>query len=81
MIHTVKGFSIVDEAEVEGFMDSLAFSMIQQMLAVWPLVPLPFLNPAWTSRSSWFTLMLKPKMQGFKHDFTSMGDECNCPMV
>ena len=29
--------------------------MIQQMLAIWSLVPLPFLNPAWTSRSSWFT--------------------------
>ena len=26
-----------------------AFSMIQQMLAIWSLVPLPFLNPAWTS--------------------------------
>ena len=29
--------------------------MIQQMLAIWPLVPLPFLKPAWTSGSSWFT--------------------------
>ena len=25
------------------------------MLAVWSLVPLPFLKPAWTSGSSWFT--------------------------
>ena len=31
------------------FWNSLAFSMIQRMLAVWSLVPLPFLNPAWTS--------------------------------
>ena len=29
--------------------------MIQGTLAVWSLVPLPFLNPAWTSGSSWFT--------------------------
>ena len=29
--------------------------MIQQMLAIWSLVPLPFLNPAWTSGSSQFT--------------------------
>ena len=29
--------------------------MIQWMLAIWSLVPLPFLNPAWTSGSSWFT--------------------------
>ena len=36
------------------FWNSLAFLMIQQMLANWSLVPLPFLNPAWTSGSSWF---------------------------
>ena len=29
--------------------------MIQWMLAVLPLVPLPSLKPAWTSGSSWFT--------------------------
>ena len=28
--------------------------MIQQMLAIWSLVPLPFLKPAWTSGSSRF---------------------------
>ena len=37
------------------FWNSLAFSMIWQMLAIWSLVPLPFLKPAWTSGSSWFT--------------------------
>ena len=28
--------------------------MIQQVLAIWSLVPLPFLNSAWTFGSSWF---------------------------
>ena len=37
------------------FWNSLAFSMIQRMLAIWSLVPLPFLKPAWTSGSSRFT--------------------------
>ena len=41
-------------SEVNIFWNSLAFSMIQRMLAIWSLVPLPFLNPAWTSESSWF---------------------------
>ena len=36
------------------FWNSLAFSMIQKMLAIWSLVPLPFLKPAETSGSSWF---------------------------
>ena len=37
------------------FWNSVAFSMIQRMLAILSLVPLAFLNPAWTSRCSWFT--------------------------
>ena len=36
------------------FWNSLAFSMIQQMLAIWSLVPLPFLNPDCTSGSFCF---------------------------
>ena len=54
VIHTVKGFGIVNKAEKMFFWNSLAFSMIQQMLAIWSLVPLPFLNLAWTCGSSWF---------------------------
>ena len=55
VIHTVKGFSIVNKAEVDVFLEFSWFSMIQQMLAIWLLLPLPFLNPAWTSGSSQFT--------------------------
>ena len=53
MIHTVKGFGIVNKAEM-FFWNSLAFSMIQRMLSIWFLVPLPFLNPAWIPGLSWF---------------------------
>ena len=53
VIQTVKGFGIVNKSET-FFWNSLAFLMIQWMLATWSLVPLPFLKPAWTSRSSWF---------------------------
>ena len=58
VIHTVKGFGIVNKAEIDVFLElhcffvfSLAFLMIQRMLAIWSLVPLPFLKPAWTSVS------------------------------
>ena len=44
VIHTIKGFCIVNETEVDVFWNSLAFSMIQQMLAIWSLVP-PFSLP------------------------------------
>ena len=37
------------------FWNAHAFLMIQWMLAIWSLCPLPFGNPAWTSGISWFT--------------------------
>ena len=46
VIHIVKGFSVLNEAELGVLWKSLAFSMIQRMLAIWSLVPLPFLKPA-----------------------------------
>jgi len=55
-IHTVKGFGLVSKAEIDVFSGTLfLFLMIQRILAIWCLVPLPFLNLAWTSGSSRFT--------------------------
>ena len=78
---TVKGFSIVNEAEVDAFFKkiySLAFSMIQQMLTIWSLVPLPFLNPAWTSGSSRFT---SSSLEIFEDYFASTWNGCNSVVV
>ena len=52
-IHTVKGFSVVSEAEVDVFLEFFCF-FYDPMLVIWSLVLLPFLNPAWTSGSSQF---------------------------
>ena len=49
-----KDFSIVNEAEVNGFLEFSCFSDDPWMLAIWSLRPLHFLNPDWTSRSYWF---------------------------
>ena len=62
------------------FWNFLVFLKIQQMLAIWSLLPKPFLNSAWTSESS-FQLLLKPGLKNFEHYFTSMWDECNCVVV
>ena len=55
VIHTVKGFGVVNKAEVDVFLKFSCFFNDKRVLAIWSLVPLPFLNPAWTSGSSWFT--------------------------
>ena len=63
------------------FYNPLAFSMIQQMSAVWSLVPLPFLNPACISENSQFTQLLKFSLENFEHYFASMWDACNYVVV
>ena len=82
LIYTVKGFGIVNKAAVDVFLELSCFSMIQWMLAVWCLVPLPFLKPAWRSgRKFMVHVLLKPGLENFEHYFTSMWDECNCVVV
>ena len=46
VIHIVKGFGIVNKAEIDVFLElSSFFLIIQWMLAICYLVPLPFLKP------------------------------------
>ena len=56
MIHTVKGFGIVNKAEVDFFFPAilLIFLWSNGLLAIWSLVPLPFLNRTWSSGISQF---------------------------
>ena len=55
VIHTIKGFGIINKVEVDTFLVFSYFFNDPTDLAIWSLVPLPFLSPAWTSGSSWFT--------------------------
>ena len=79
VIHTVKGFSVVNEAEVDVFLELSCFFYDPTDVDNLSLVPLPFLNTVWTSGSSQFTL--KPHLEIFEHYFTSIWDECNCVVV
>ena len=45
-------------------------------MAIWSLVPLPFLKPAWTSGSSWFIYCWSLNWRIL--NITSIWDECNC---
>ena len=52
VIHIVKGFSIVNKAEVDVFLELSCFFNDPMDVAIWSLVLLSSLNPAWTSGSS-----------------------------
>ena len=51
----VKGFSIVNEAEIDVFLEFLCSFYGTTDVGIWSLVLLPFLNPTCTSGSSWST--------------------------
>ena len=72
VIHTVKGFSVVSEAEVDVFLEFLCF--FYDPTAVGSLI---FSSSA-LSKSSlnmWkfsVHILLKPNLKGFKHDLASI---------
>ena len=81
VIHTVKGFGIVNKAEIDVFLE---FScLFHDPVDVDNLISCS----AAFSKSSlniWkFTVhvLLKPGLENFEHYFTSMWDECNCVVV
>ena len=81
MIHTVKGFSVVNEAEVDV---SLEFScLLYDPMNIGSLISgsSAFFKPYLDSWKFLVHIMLKPSMQNFKYDFTNMGDERNCLMA
>ena len=82
VIHTVKGFSIVNEAEVYVFLEFSWFFYIQHRI-IGNLI-------SDSSAFSKFSLniwkfsvhiLLKPSLENFEHYFASMWDECNSAVV
>ena len=81
VVHTVKGFGIVNKAEVDIFLELFCF--FDYPTDVGNLISGSF---AFSKRSLniWkFTIhvLLMPGLENFEHYFTSMWDECNCVVV
>ena len=81
VIRTVKGLSIVDETEVDGFLEFLCFLCDPKNVGNFISGSSVFPKPSLDVWKFLFHVMLRPSMQDFKHDLTSMGNECNRPMV
>ena len=81
VIHTVKGFDIVNKAEIDGFLELYCF--FDNSVNVGNLIS----GCSAFSKSSlniWkFTVhvLLKSGLEDFEHYFTSMWNECNCAIV
>ena len=81
VIHTVKGFSVVSEAEVDVSLELPCLFYDPKMLAIWSLVPLPFLNPACTPGSSQFMYCWSVAWRILSIILAGMWNECNRAVV
>ena len=81
VIHIVKGFCVVNKAEIDVFLELSCFSDnpvdVDNLISVYSAF-------SKTSLKIWnFTVhvLLKPGLENFEHYFTSMWDKCNCVVV
>ena len=77
VIHRVKGFSIVN---LYWLWNSLAFSTIQQVLAIWFLVLYLFKTSLYIWNLSVHRLQ-EPSLKDFEHNIASIWNEGNCMVV
>ena len=80
VIHTVKGFGIVNKAEVDIFLELLLFWWYNRC---WQF-DLCFLYLFKIQLNIWkpmVHILLKPGLENFEYYFTGMWDECNCVVV
>ena len=82
VIHTVKGFNVVNEAEVDVFFLKFPYFLYDPM-NVWYLIS----GSSAFSKTSLFIwkflvhVLLKPSLKDLEHYLASMWDECNCEVV
>ena len=81
LIHTVKGFSIVNEAEVDVFLEFSCFfydpTDVGNLLSGSSAFSKSNLN-IWNFLVH---VLLKPSLENFQHYFARVWDECNCAVV
>ena len=80
-IHTVRGFSVVNETEVDVYLKFSCFLCNPVNVRDLTTSSSSFSKPTWDIWKFLACIKLKTSMQDFKHDLTSMGDEYNCLMV
>ena len=81
VIHTVKGFGIVNKAEIDAFLELACF--FEDPADVGNLISGSSAFSK-TSLNIWkfmVHILLKPGLENFEHYFTSVWDECNCAVV
>ena len=81
VIHTVKGFGVVNKAEVDVFLELSCFFHDPADVGNLLSGSSAFSKTSLNIRKFTVHVLLKPGLENFEHYFTSMWDECNCVVV
>ena len=81
VIHPVKGFSIVNEAEIDIFLESPCFSDDPTDVGNLMSGSSVSLKPSWYIWKFSVHILLKPSLKNFEHYLASMWNEYNCMVV
>ena len=81
MIHTVTGFSVVNETEVDVFLEFPCFLCDPMNVGNLISGSSAFSKPNLNIWNFLVHIMLKPSLKDFKHNLISMESEHNCPVV
>ena len=81
VIHTVKVFSIVNEAEVDVLLEFFSFFYDPADIGNMISGSSAFSKSSLTIWKFMVHILLKPCLENFEHYFTSVSDECNCAVV
>ena len=81
VIHTVKGFGIVNKAEVDAFLKLSCFFYDPTDVANLITGSSAFSKSSLNIWKLSVHILLKPGLENFEHYFASMWDECNCVVL
>ena len=77
VIHTVKGFGIVNKAEIDVFWELFCFFDDSEDVGNLISDSSDFSKSSMNIRKFTVHILLKPGLENFEHYFSSMCDECN----
>ena len=81
VIHTVKGLSLVNEAEVDGLLELSCFFYDPTDVGNLISGSSDFSKSGLNIWNFSVHILLKPSLEDFEHYFASVWDECNCAVV
>ena len=81
MVHTVKGFGVVNKAEVYIFMELSCFFDDPRDVGSLISGSSTFSKISLNIWNFMVHVLLKPGLENLEHYFTSMSNECNCAVV